>query len=274
MLARLMFSQLLILLLFFGSCSKSTSGAEDIGTIGDAREEIKVMTYNVHHCNPPDRPNEIDVAGIASVITAESPELVALQEIDVATERSGKTLDQAKELGRLTNMHYYFVKAINTQGGEYGVAILSKFPFLEKQQQLLPMKQGVPGEQRVIGWVTVQLKNGKKVIFASTHFDTQDHRLLQAEKVAALFKNAPYPVILGGDFNDAPGAESINYLDRSFIRTCRQSCLPTAPSTFPVKAIDLLFYKSTNAFEVIKNYTLPEHKGSDHLPLIAILKVN
>lgn len=256
------------------ACSKNDSVAAKPNETVDEREEIKVMTYNVHHCNPPASANLIDVAAIAKVINDEKPDFVALQEIDVNTSRSGKDLDQAKELGRLTGMNYYFAKAIDVQGGEYGVAILSKFPILESNKQLLPMKEGVSGEQRVLAWITVQLKSGKKVIFASTHFDVQDHRLLQAEKVTEIFKDKPYPVILGGDFNETPGSSAINYLDRSFVRTCKQSCFNTSPATFPTKAIDLLFFKSANAFEVIKNYSVQEKLASDHLPLCGILKVN
>lgn len=256
------------------ACSKSSSTPVDPEKVKDERAEIKIMTYNVHHCNPPASPDLIDVAAIANVIKAESPDFVALQEIDVMTTRSGKGLDQAKELGRLTGMNYFFAKAIDLQGGEYGVAILSKLPMLETEKQLLPMKEGVSGEQRVIGWVTVQLKSGKKVIFASTHFDLQDHRVVQAEKVTEIFKDKPYPVIIGGDFNETPGSTAINYLDRNFARTCKQNCFSTIPASFPTKAIDLLFYKSVNAFEVAKNYVVQEKLASDHLPLCAVLKVN
>lgn len=256
------------------ACSKSGSSPVDLDKVKDERLEIKVMTYNVHHCNPPASPNLIDVAAIAKVIKDESPDFVALQEIDVMTTRSGKDLDQAKELGRLTGMHYFFAKAIDLQGGAYGVAILSKLPFLETDKQLLPMKDGLSGEQRVIGWVTVQLENGKKMIFASTHFDLQDHRLVQAEKITEIFKNKAHPVILGGDFNETPGSTAINYLDRNFARTCKQSCFSTSPASFPTKAIDLIFYKSINAFEVVKNYAVQEKLASDHLPLCAVLKVN
>ena len=154
------------------------------------------------------------------------------------------------------------------------MALLSKYPILESSKQLLPMKEGIGGEQRVLAWVTVQLQSGKKVIFASTHFDLQDHRLIQAERVTELFKDKPYPVILGGDFNETPGSTAINYLDRSFIRTCRQGCFNTSPASFPTKAIDLIFYKSANAFELTKNYVVQEKSASDHLPLCAVLKVN
>ena len=47
----------------------------------------RVMTYNIHHGEGTD--NIIDIKRIAKVINKWSPELVALQEVDNGTTRSG-----------------------------------------------------------------------------------------------------------------------------------------------------------------------------------------
>jgi endonuclease/exonuclease/phosphatase family metal-dependent hydrolase len=39
---------------------------------------LRVMTYNIHHANPPSKPNVIDVEAIATIINKESPDVVAL----------------------------------------------------------------------------------------------------------------------------------------------------------------------------------------------------
>ena len=68
---------------------------------------VKIMTYNIRHAAPIHQSiYDIHVDSIAAVIKKEKPDLVALQEIDVHTGRSGVNLDQAKELGKLTNMNY------------------------------------------------------------------------------------------------------------------------------------------------------------------------
>src|SRR4051812_48094511 len=60
---------------------------------------LRFMTYNIKH-------GELSsLESIASVIKAQSPDLVALQEVDVLTTRSGK-VDQAALLGALTGMYY------------------------------------------------------------------------------------------------------------------------------------------------------------------------
>src|SRR5690606_3771135 len=102
----------------------------------------------------------------------------------------------------------------------------------------------------------------------STHFDIADHRLVQAQRVQEIFKDAPYPVVLGGDFNDTPGSEPINYLDQYFTRSCPLICPLTSPADLPKKAIDLVFYAPKVDFEVKKTYTVPERSASDHLPLV------
>src|SRR5690606_40296823 len=87
-----------------------------------------------------------------------------LQEVDVNTIRSGKGINQAAELARLTGMNYFFVKGIDYQGGDYGVGILSKFPILETDSLRLPMKEGAGGEPRVLAMVTVEPAKGKKLL--------------------------------------------------------------------------------------------------------------
>jgi len=62
----------------------------------DSSFVLRVLCYNIHHANPPSRPNIIDLDAIANVIKKEQPHLVALQEVDVFTERSGKSIHQAK----------------------------------------------------------------------------------------------------------------------------------------------------------------------------------
>jgi endonuclease/exonuclease/phosphatase family metal-dependent hydrolase len=154
------------------------------------KKNIKVMTYNIHYCNPPSAGKKIDVAAIAEVIKNEEPDLVALQEVDVNTERSGKGLNQAKELARLTGMNFLFSKAIDYQGGDYGVAVLSKFPILDSVRFILPVDPVIKGETRTIAAVTVEIAEGKKIIFASTHLDLKEqNRLTQAERSVKLIQD-------------------------------------------------------------------------------------
>ncbi|GAB4016483.1 endonuclease/exonuclease/phosphatase family protein [Spirosoma migulaei] len=237
-------------------------------------KKLRVMTYNIHHCNPPSAGAKIDVEAVARVITKEKPDFVALQEVDVNTERSGKGLHQAKELARLTGMHYFFSKAIDHQGGDYGVAVLSRFPILDSTRLILPIDPAIGGETRTIAAITVEVSNGKKIIFASTHLDLKEpNRLTQSELIIKLFKESGLPVILGGDFNAQPDSKVIGLLDQNFTRSC-QECKPTIPVKEPNRVIDFIMFKPDGTFKSLSTHVIDEQYASDHLPVVAELQVN
>ncbi len=234
---------------------------------------LRIMNYNIHHANPPASTTIIDVNAIANIIKQQNPDLVALQEIDVNTTRSGTSLNQAAELGRLTGLKFYFAKTIDYAGGEYGVAILSKYTMDVTKNTLLPS----PGaEQRTLATALITLPDGKKIVFASTHLDAQaaeTNRLLQINKIIEILQAESNPVIVGGDFNAIPGTNTINALDASFTRTCITSCGFTIPATNANKTIDFIAYKPAASFTVLEHKVIYEKLASDHLPVLAVLKL-
>ena len=87
-----------------------------------ASPTLRVLTYNIHHGEGTD--GRIDLPRLAEVMATAQPDLVALQEVDEATDRvSG--VNELDELAKLTHMHPAFGKAMNFSGGQYGVAVLS-----------------------------------------------------------------------------------------------------------------------------------------------------
>ncbi len=237
---------------------------------------LRVLTYNIHHANPPSTTTTIDINAIANVIKQQNADLVALQEIDVNTTRSGTTLNEAAELGRLTNMKFYFAKAIDYGGGEYGVAILSKYTMEATNNTQLPTAEGTNGERRTLATAVIALPDGKKVVFASTHLDAQSadtNRFLQINKIVELLQSERNPVIIGGDFNAVPGTRIINALDAAFTRTCITSCGFTIPVNNPNKTIDFIAYKPSNKFKVAEHKVIDEKYASDHLPVLAVLQL-
>lgn len=241
---------------------------------------LKVLNYNIHHANPPSVPGKIDLEAIAKEINALNPDLVALQEVDIFTGRSGKDLHQANELGKLTGMTAYFFKAIDYDGGEYGLAILSRYPVSKTELIRLPTAEGTRGEPRILAVAEVSI-NGKTLIFANTHLDAQrndTNRLLQINAIAEYFKKTDEkkPVIIAGDFNATPESQVVTVLDSIFTRSCvGVNCGFTIPQVNPVKTIDYIAYRSAGRLE------LNEHKvistadyASDHLPVFASFKLN
>nr|WP_315823812.1 endonuclease/exonuclease/phosphatase family protein [Paraflavitalea speifideiaquila] len=116
------------------------------------------MSYNIHHANPPSKAGVIDLDAIAAVINKYKPDVVALQEVDVNTKRSG--LNEAFLLAQKTKMNFYFARAIDYDGGQYGVAILSKYALSGGFTLPLPTLAGSNGEPRVLASAHIEV-NGK-----------------------------------------------------------------------------------------------------------------
>ncbi len=233
-------------------------------------DTLTIVCYNIHHGNPPEKPDVIDLDAIANVIAAQKPDLVALQEVDVNINRSGK-VDQAAYLAKKLNMYHYFAKAIDHDGGDYGVAVLSKFPILEANTLKFSRIEGRKAEDRVLATVTVKLNSGKTIKFSSTHLDHVRNEKLRLIQVAEIIKQAEketLPFIVAGDFNAKPSSATIKLLDETFSRTC-YDCGFTIPVVKPKETIDFITYKKNEKIEVIKHEVIQEHQASDHLPIAA-----
>lgn len=242
----------------------------------DTGFSLRVLCYNIHHANPPSRPGFIDLEAIANVIKQEQPHLVALQEVDVYTGRSGKVSHQAEDIARRTGMKAYFAKAIDYDGGEYGVAILSKLPMEAMKNTPLPTAVGTGGEPRTLATAVITLPQGKKILFANTHLDAQrqdTNRLLQINSITEVLQEEKIPVVIAGDFNAVPSSRIIKRLDDHFTRTCITSCQFTVPQKNPTRTIDFIAYTPAAAFSVVEHQVIDEPYASDHLPVKAVIKL-
>ena len=234
---------------------------------------IKVMSYNIHHANPPSIDGKIDLDAIAKVIKEQNPDLVALQEVDVNTTRSGK-INEASLLAEKLVMNFFFAKAIDHEGGDYGVAILSKHPLTETKIHRLSSDPATKGEPRVMATALVKLPGNRNIRFGSTHLDAQKsdtNRLLQVVEINAIAKAERLPFIIAGDLNATPGSPTINTFDQQFLRTC-EPCEFTIPVIKPNKTIDFIAVGKPSPMEVISHWVVPERYASDHLPIVSVLK--
>ena len=86
--------------------------------------EITIATYNIRHGHDVD----CDWDQIAQVITRAGADIVGFQEIDMHTRRVGGR-DTVSGLVEATGLSYaLFVPAMHFDGGQYGTAILSRYP--------------------------------------------------------------------------------------------------------------------------------------------------
>lgn len=264
--------KIILAALLLGACSPKTASlkTEPAGNAAD----LKIMSYNIHHANPPSKSKEgvIDIDAVARVIKQQNPDLVGIQETDRNTKRSGN-IDEAALLGQKTGLHAQFFKAIDYDGGDYGLTILSRYPIQSYNKVNLP--QVMKGEARILSYITVNIPGKGKITFANTHLDAthpDSNRVAQVKRIIAELDSKPGPVIIVGDFNSEANKETIRILDQNFRRTCVDGCAFTIPETRPNKTIDYIAIK--NAGWPVKEHTvIPETYASDHRPVTATFQI-
>ena len=245
-----------------------------ITVLGQTSNSLKVMSYNMRIASPPTRGwgvTEID--STANVIKRMKPDLVALQEVDSFTDRSG-ALDQARELGTLTGMQYFFAKAVERSGGNYGVAILSKLPIISAHTYRIFSPDSVKNEIRAMAVIEVKWQS-KPFVFASIHLDHLDDqvRSFQVEQIHRHLKNyAHKPILIGADLNVSSDNVLIYDLERAgyhFLEENKKQ--PTFPNDEARITLDYLFFNSLfkSKFNTSNFKTFyQENYASDHLPII------
>ncbi|SKB88365.1 Metal-dependent hydrolase, endonuclease/exonuclease/phosphatase family [Sphingobacterium nematocida] len=236
------------------------------------KKRLTLMTYNIRH-GAPYNSDVINLNNIAAVIKKSNADIVALQEVDVNTTRSANVadqIDQIKKLAELLDMEYYFSKSIDYKGGEYGNAILSKYPLSNKRRFDLPAIVG--GEQRSIALATVTLPDGKTMEFGSTHFDLNTIRVAQAQFLNDISEQLKKPLFIGGDFNATPDSEEMTLLKKGFNFSCMGNCQFTIPVVNPTKAIDFIVYNplAKQTYSLLSAIAMTGQYASDHLPVVAI----
>ncbi|HUG27420.1 MAG TPA: endonuclease/exonuclease/phosphatase family protein, partial [Gemmatimonadales bacterium] len=96
---------------------------------------LRVVSYNIRHGRGMD--GEVNLERTAAVLRQLTPDIVALQEVDNRVTRSGGE-DQAAVLGGLLGMEHAFGSFMDYQGGQYGMAILSRHPIVRVDPVRLP----------------------------------------------------------------------------------------------------------------------------------------
>ena len=232
-------------------------------------QTVKVLTYNIHHGNPPGFKDSIDLAAIAKVIKQSKADIIAIQEVDNNVSRSDFE-NQAEVLAELTGLEYLFTKSIPLEEGAYGTAILTKYKIKSKRRYDLPMP--VKSENRTLTIVDIELKKGKMFSLANTHLDLKEQNRLEQvrfiNEVAELYNR---PLILVGDLNAKPDSKAIQILEEEF--TYPKLGLATYPNLNPSQEIDYIMvgqYRKVKwkKYKVLSKY----NQESDHLPLYAEIK--
>lgn len=249
--------------------------------LAQAPLKLRVLSYNIHHGEGVD--GKLDLERIAGVINGVRPDLVSLQEVDRNTQRNGR-VDQPAVLSKLTGMKVVFERNIDFEGGQYGNAVLSRFPIVESKNHHLPCLND--GEQRGALVVKVEVGQAKApLIFVATHLDHRRddaERLKSAEYINDLAVAWKHPAILAGDLNATPESEVLKVFVKQWQRANRE-VMPTVPVAKPRVQIDYVLVRSpgtegqtppdASQWKVLHVEVLDEAVASDHRAIFAELEL-
>lgn len=251
----------------------SRSGPEEART-------LRIMTYNVHSCIGMD--GKLSPERIARVIARYSPDVVALQELDVGRTRTGGA-DQTEIVARLLRMKFHFHPALRVEEELYGDAILTRFPMRLVRAGELPNVNGKrKREPRGALWTALDL-GPTEVHVLNTHLGlSAKERGLQVDALLGEeWLGRPglvSPMILCGDFNALPATSVCRRLrgrlDDAQIKLDGHRPRSTWFGRYPFGRIDHVFV--SDGIEVLGVEVPRTHLtrvASDHLPLIVDLRV-
>lgn len=271
-------------------------------------DSLRIMAYNTHHsagndeCEDPETPEgeipdadcSLDLPRLADVISAEDPDIVALQEVDRFWARSAGA-DQPEELGALLNMESCYGANLTHEADnhadiehEYGVATLSRYPIISCENHLLPTTEG--WEQRGMLDTRIDVPGIGEVAVINTHLqanvsgepeEAARQRIEQSQAIADHIATLDVPVIVLGDLNAEPDSGEIDSLigeGSDFIDVWDIAGEGEGATMFdgahgePTARIDYILVSphfSVQHAEVIDNEG--SRMASDHFPLVADL---
>lgn len=231
-----------------------------------ARADLRVATYNIL----------AGTHGLDEVIAAVrsfDADLVALQEVDSRTRRSGR-VDQPQVIADGLGMHVAFVEHRRYDGGRIGVALLSRHPLANVERIALPdgvlatLRADVTIAGRVVHVFVVHLRPTDPRQPLARQRATDATRLREADAVLVRATAEPVPTIVLGDFNArGNGPEYAAFADH-LDDACPDGGA-TWPTSFPLVRIDYVWTSAAFARVDCPRFS---PVASDHRPVVADLR--
>ena len=263
---------------------------------GDHREPEHAQTAVINKSYPKEKAPKLRVVSfnmaaartaplsrIAAALQAFDADIIAIQEVDNKTLRSGH-INQATELQTLTGLNVEFGRAINFEGGEYGLAIASRHPI--DNVTITPLFSG-KREARILMSADISVPgfNAPVTVF-NTHLDTGENPELRTRQVRQINKhtiNNRGIKLLTGDINDVPETDTYRDLLRYWNNTwAYDKDARSWPAINPEIEVDYIFSSKAQRWEVEQGF-IPNNDGlwngidwrtiSDHLPIIMDMKL-
>ncbi len=223
---------------------------------------LTVLTYNIHH--GAGRDGKLDLERIARVIESAKADVICLQEMDRNLPRTNHE-DFPAWFEKRLGMKAVFGCNYKFDGGEYGVATLTKLPIVSNENTALPNPKSV--EPRGCLRVTLQWE-GREVDLFNTHLGLKGPERDEQAAVVVKLIEVKRPVILAGDMNEGLEAPGL----KQFLAVLHDAL--TAPDgPRDTRRIDHILV--SDAFAVMDGRVIENEEtrvASDHLPRVATVK--
>ena len=243
---------------------------------------FKVLVYNVHAGK--DAGGKDNLQRVADVVRELGADIVLLQEVDKGTRRSSG-VDQPAEYAQRTGYHVAFGRSLDYDGGEYGIAVLSRWPIRRDSAIHLPVdppqeRSGGSHEPRIAMSTVIAAPFGDLAVF-NTHIDASGDdrwRLQEIRTITQLARSAVAAgasrVLFGGDFNSTPESAVQVQLRANGFRDSWETCGAGDGFSYPAdtarKRIDYLF---AIAGVQCTAATVVNSQASDHRPVLFTVRV-
>jgi endonuclease/exonuclease/phosphatase family metal-dependent hydrolase len=201
------------------------------------------------------------------LIKGHDPDVVALQEIDSRRPREAGVAEPFKVLQDALGTHGIRANSITTTDGEYGQALISRWPIKNAEIHDISYQENEP--RRAIRCDVTSPAGRLRVI--ATHLGLSiGERRGQANELLRLIGHTTDTTVVLGDFNDWFWVGSVRKVFAK--RLQGRSRQQTFPSICPLFRFDRVYCSPACAF--IGARTDPAARAlSDHLPVIAEIGV-
>jgi endonuclease/exonuclease/phosphatase family metal-dependent hydrolase len=239
--------------------------------------KLRVLSYNIHKCiGGVDR--RYEPSRIVEVIRKLDADVVMLQEVDAGVKRSNGDR-QVELLGDQVGLRYHtwFPNVDVRGGGQYGNAILSRYPLIESTNIDVTLRFK---KRRSVLHGVLRVRHDE--VDRTVHVFNMHLGLARYERKRQLEMFLSYqpfahlhhdtPVVVGGDLNDVYGGLG-QLLAPSGFRGMERRPL-TFPAWGPMRALDAIFVRGAlDLQKLVRCDSDLARRASDHRPLVAEVKL-
>lgn len=223
-----------------GKCSPTDSNPESV-------KQLSVLTYNTHQCQ---MARKTPYNEVLRYVRESGADIVFLQEYEVRKNNNQLTFSDARQYLEDTYHYTYFDFALYNNFRQYGIAVFSRYPLINKRTiryesaaNISDCCDVIVGSDTIrlfnnhlesnrltaddIGGVTDEKLSSEGVRRSFVNLTEKmrkayKYRAHEVKTVSAEIAASPYPVIVAGDMNDVPVSYTYNTIKHA--RKNMQDC--------------------------------------------------